>query len=109
MHISTVFQIFDQINLQNVKSRREESESVLQLKGLTPTGALPVGALSGGRDSLKEGECKLVKNKSILIVEYVTNVMIFDLYDIIYSLDFFSSIPQLLNLNFQVNKFQLKL
>lgn len=32
---------------------REESESVLQLKGLTPTGYLPTGVLLGGKDSIK--------------------------------------------------------
>lgn len=32
---------------------REESESVLQLKGLTPSGTLPLGVLSEGRDSLR--------------------------------------------------------
>ncbi|XP_031563907.1 serine/threonine-protein phosphatase 2B catalytic subunit alpha isoform-like [Actinia tenebrosa] len=32
---------------------REESESILQLKGLTPTGHLPVGLLSGGKTEVK--------------------------------------------------------
>jgi len=33
----------------------EESESVVQLKGLTPNGLLPLGALSGGKESLQSG------------------------------------------------------
>ena len=36
---------------------REENESVIQLKGLTPGGMLPAGTLSEGRRSLQEGQC----------------------------------------------------
>lgn len=33
---------------------REESETVLALKGLTPTGSLPLGVLSGGKPAINE-------------------------------------------------------
>ena len=42
--------------ISNFYNYREESESVLQLKGLTPNGVLPLGALSGGKESLHTGD-----------------------------------------------------
>lgn len=38
---------------------REESESVLQLKGITPNGLLPFGTISAGREALHEGKSYL--------------------------------------------------
>ena len=34
---------------------RQESESVLELKGLTPSGMLPMGVLAGGKTSINSG------------------------------------------------------
>jgi hypothetical protein len=56
---------------------REESESVLQLKGLTPTGSLPLGALSGGKTSLKNGKLPCIMesldvDKRIILREILT-------------------------------------
>ena len=44
---------------------REESESVVQLKGLTPSGHLPVGLLSGGKQGLETGKL----HRSVFILE----------------------------------------
>uniref|UniRef100_A0A5K3ERR8 Serine/threonine-protein phosphatase n=1 Tax=Mesocestoides corti TaxID=53468 RepID=A0A5K3ERR8_MESCO len=48
---------------------REESESVLELKGLTPNGMLPFGALSGGRETLLTALCGVAPNHKITSFE----------------------------------------
>lgn len=61
---------------------------MLQLKGLTPTGALPLGALSGGKTSLKNGEIFriLLYNNIIVLREIVDHSCILKIATISYSI-----------------------
>ena len=52
----------------------EESESVLQLKGLTPNGLLPIGALSGGKESLNSGESSTQNQYHFVHIDFLSPV-----------------------------------
>ncbi len=46
---------------------REQSEDILQLKGLIPGGTLPLGTLGGGKTAIEQGR-KIKNSSSILIL-----------------------------------------
>lgn len=52
---------------------REESESVLTLKGLTPTGTLPLGVLSGGKQTIETGEYEHTPSKKPALLPAISD------------------------------------
>lgn len=74
---------------------RRESETVLELKGLTPSGKLPHGVLTGGKDALKSSKTlvghlsfwrtcvwciliSLISTRLVLPLPISSNVVLFD-------------------------------